>query len=64
MGEECLSIVTVIMVGGVVSGECTVTRVMRRVYSGIHECTRGCMLIMSMHVYTRYILMTSVHTHP
>ena len=36
MGEECLFIVTVIMVGGGVSGAYTVTRVMRRAYSWMH----------------------------
>ena len=55
-------IVTVIMVGGGVSGTCTVTRVMRRVYTSIHECTRGCMLVMSMHVYARYTLRSSEYT--
>ena len=40
MGEDCLFIVTVIMEGGGVSGACTVTRVMRRAYSSIHECTQ------------------------
>ena len=55
-------IVTVIMVGGGISGACTVTRVMRRVYTSIHECTRGCTLVMSMHVYARYILRSNEYT--
>ena len=55
-------LVIVIMVGGGVSGACTVTRVMRRAYTGIHECTCGCTLIGSMHVYARYILRSSEYT--